>query len=41
MLRDGEFIDIPTSKVVAGDILQVRAGEKSLLMVQLLRGIPQ
>ena len=28
VLRDGEFIDIPTSKVVAGDILQVRAGEK-------------
>ena len=28
MLRDGEFIDIPTSKVVTGDILQVRAGEK-------------
>ncbi|MBS6383368.1 MAG: copper-translocating P-type ATPase [Veillonella dispar] len=28
VLRDGEFVDIPTSKVVAGDILQVRAGEK-------------
>ena len=28
VLRDGGFIDIPTSKVVAGDILQVRAGEK-------------
>lgn len=25
---DGEFIDIPTSQVVAGDMLQVRAGEK-------------
>ena len=29
VLRDGEFVDIPTSKVVAGDILQVRAGEKN------------
>ena len=28
VLRDGEFVDIPTSKVVAGDVLQVRAGEK-------------
>lgn len=28
VFRDGEFIDIPTSQVVAGDMLQVRAGEK-------------
>lgn len=28
VFRDGEFIDIPTSQVVVGDILQVRAGEK-------------
>lgn len=28
VLRDGEFVDIPTSKVVAGDVVQVRAGEK-------------
>ena len=27
-MRDGEFVDIPTSKMVAGDVLQVRAGEK-------------
>lgn len=28
VFRDGEFIDIPTSQVVVGDMLQVRAGEK-------------
>ncbi len=28
VFRDGKFIDIPTSQVVAGDMLQVRAGEK-------------
>lgn len=28
VLRDGEFVDIPASKVVAGDVVQVRAGEK-------------
>ena len=28
VLRDGEFVDIPTSKVVAGDILQSTGGRK-------------
>ena len=30
VLRDGEFVDIPTSKVVAGDILQVRGEAKKI-----------
>lgn len=28
VLRNGQFVDIPTSEVVIGDVIQVRAGEK-------------